>query len=137
MDVLILIGRILFAAVFAGSSIAHLTKSDQMGGYAESRGVKPGKPLVLLTGVQMLVGSLLLILGIYADLGALLLALFAFSAAFLMHAFWKDTDPQTQQTEQIQFMKDLSLGGGAIALFAFFAGTDVGLTITDSLFSFS
>ncbi|WP_157553112.1 hypothetical protein [Jiangella gansuensis] len=47
MDVLILIGRILFAVVFVGSSVAHLTDKGSMAGYAESRGVRPDAPFTL------------------------------------------------------------------------------------------
>lgn len=135
MDVIVLIGRILFVAVFAGSAMGHLTQSDQMGGYAEARGVRPGKQLTLLTGAQLLVGVVSVLLGVLPDLGALLIALFVIPTAFLMHAFWKETDPQAQQMEQIQFMKNISLGGGAILLFALFAGTDVGLTLTGPVFT--
>jgi hypothetical protein len=40
-------------------------------------------------------------------------------------------------TEQIQFMKDLSLAGASLALLAavWILGDDLGLTITDPLFS--
>ena len=39
MDVLVLIGRILFVLVFLGGAVAHLTKTQAMGAYAASRGV--------------------------------------------------------------------------------------------------
>jgi len=48
MDVLYLIGRIIFAALFLGSSVAHLTDKGGMAGYAESRGVRPARPAVLI-----------------------------------------------------------------------------------------
>lgn len=83
---------------------------------------------------MMVVGVVSVLFGIWPDIGALLLALSVIPTAVLMHAFWKETDPQAQQMEQIQFMKDLSLGGAAIALFGFFAGVeDLGLTITGPL----
>ena len=44
MDVLFLIGRILFSAIFLSSAFAHLTATGDMAGYAESRGVRPGRP---------------------------------------------------------------------------------------------
>ena len=78
MDVLYLIGRIIFAALFLGSSVAHLTDKGGMAGYAESRGVRPGRPMVLLSGLQILAGGLLVLLGIWTDVGAILLAVFTF-----------------------------------------------------------
>lgn len=137
MDILILIGRILFVAVFAASAIGHLTQSEQMGQYAEMKGVRPGKPLTILTGLQILLGAVLVLFGVYADLGALLLAAFVIPTAFLMHAFWKVDDAQAAMAEQSNFMKNISLGGAAIALFAVFAalGDDLAYTLTGPLFS--
>jgi hypothetical protein len=53
-----------------------------------------------------------------------------------MHAFWKETDPQQKQQENVQFMKDLALGGAALLIFALIvkAGDGLGLTITGPLF---
>jgi putative oxidoreductase len=87
-------------------------------------------------GVLMLVGSLMLVLGVWADLGALLLVVFLVPTAFLMHAFWWESDPQARQLEQVQFTKDLSLAGAALLIFALIVklGDGLGLTITGPLF---
>lgn len=137
MDVLFLIGRILFVGIFLGSAMGHLRNTDAMAGYAESKGAKPGRPLTLVTGVQIAVGALLVLFGIWIDVGFILLALFLIPTAFLMHAFWKETDAMAKQMEQIQFMKDLALAGASIALLAavWMLGGDLGLTITDPLFN--
>ncbi len=135
MDVLVLIGRILFAAVFLASAVGHLTKADSMAGYAKAKGVPAARPVVLGSGVLIALGGLSVLLGIWADLGALLLVIFLVPTAVLMHAFWKETDAQSRETEQVAFMKDLALAGAALALFAFFGSMDdLGLTITGPLF---
>lgn len=136
MDVLFLVGRILFSMIFLGSSIAHLTDKGALAGYAESRGVKPGRPAVLGTGVQILVGAVLVVLGIWIDLGAILIALFLLSTAFLIHNFWRETDDMSRRNEMIQFQKDIGLCGGALILLyaAWQLEGDLGLTITDPLF---
>lgn len=137
MDVLFLIGRVLFVALFLGSSFGHFKQSDAMAGFAESRGLKGGKPVVLATGVQIAVGAVLVLLGIWMDLGLILLALFLLGTAFLIHNFWKDSDPQTRYMEMVQFNKDLGLAGASIALLAavWIMGDDLGLTITGPLFT--
>lgn len=138
MDVLVLIGRIVFALLFLGSAFGHLTQSKQMAGYAESRGIPMANVAVLASGVLILVGGLMVLLGIWADLGTLLLVLFLVPTAVLMHAFWKETDAQNKQMEMVQFNKDMGLAGAALMLFAFFAHVDdLGLTITGPLFSLS
>ncbi|MEV0360490.1 DoxX family protein [Nocardia sp. NPDC050697] len=138
MDVVVLIGRILFAVLFLGSAAGHLTQADGMAGYAASRGIPAPKLAVLGSGVLMLAGALSVLLGVWADLGSLLLVLFLLPTAVLMHPFWKETDAETKQLELIGFNKDLALGGAALALFAFFAHTpELGLTITGPLFHLS
>ena len=74
MDVVALIGRILFAALFIGGGFAHLTQAEAMGGYAASKGVPQAKLATLVSRVLIIVGGLagaaLLILGLYAGYGA-------------------------------------------------------------------
>ncbi len=138
MDVIVLIGRILFAGLFLGSAFGHLTQSKQMAGYAESKGIPQAQLAVLSSGVLILLGGLMVLLGVWADLGSLLLVLFLVPTAVLMHAFWKDTDPQSKQMEMVGFNKDIALAGAAVMLFAFFAYVDdLGLTITGPLFNLS
>ena len=136
MDAVILIGRILFGAVFLGGALGHFTQADTLAGYAESKGVKPGKLAVLGAGVWMLVGGLLVIVGAWPDLGALMLAVFLLPTAFVMHAYWREQDPQARFSEQAHFNKDISLAGAALALFGFFvtAGATTGLQLTGPLF---
>jgi uncharacterized membrane protein YphA (DoxX/SURF4 family) len=136
MDVLVLIGRVLFVVLFLSSALGHFTQTDAMVGYTESRGVPQPKAAVLASGVLLGLGGLSVLLGVWADLGSLLLVVMLLPTAFLMHQFWKETDPQAKQGEMVHFNKDLALAGAALMLFAFFAHTDeLGLTITGPLFT--
>jgi len=136
MDVVLVIGRILFALIFINSGIAHLTKLEAMTGYAKYKKVPAAKLSVIVSGLMILIGGLYIALGIYADLGGLLIALFLIPAAFLMHAFWKETDATAKQNESIGFFKDLALAGAALIIFALVAtGTDFGPSITSAFFS--
>ena len=106
-----------------------------MAGYAASKGV-PGAPvMVVLTGLQLLVGALMVAVGIWPDIGALLLVAFLVPTAFIMHRFWSETDPAAKAMEQTQFLKDLSLAGAALVMFAVFAylGDDLGLVLVGPL----
>lgn len=136
MDVIVLLGRIIFSYLFITSGIGHIVQRKAMAGYASHRGVPQALVAVLVSGVMILVGGVLVLLGIWADLGALLIAAFCFPTAVLMHAFWKETDPQSKMMEMVQFSKDMALGGAALILFAFFAHNgDLGLTLTEPLFT--
>ena len=136
MDVVALIGRILFAALFLGSAFGHLTQTETMAGFAASRGLPQPKLAVIGSGVLILVGGLLVLLGIWIDLGALLLVIFLIPTAILMHPFWKETDAMAKQNEMVAFNKDLALGGAALLILALYSGygADLGITITDPLF---
>jgi uncharacterized membrane protein YphA (DoxX/SURF4 family) len=133
MDVVLLVGQILYGALFLGAAVGHLTQTRAMAGYAAARGVPLATAATMLTGVQILVGGVSVILGVWADLGALLLAAFLLPTAVLMHAFWRETDPTAKQMETIQFNKDIALGGAALAFFWVFRA-DPGLTLTGPLF---
>ncbi len=136
MDIVLVIARVLFALIFISSGISHLTKLEAMTGYAQYKKVPAAKFSVLLSGLMILIGGLYIAFGVYADLGALLLALFIIPTAFLMHAFWKETDPTAKQNETISFFKDLSLAGAALIIFALVAtGTDFGPSITGAFFN--
>lgn len=137
MDVVILIGRILFALLFLGSAFGHFTQGKQMTGYAQAKGVPMAGAAVYGGGVLLGLGGLSVLLGIWPDLGALLLVVFLVPTAVLMHPFWKESDPQNRYMEQIQFMKDVSLAGAALVLLGAFAtlGDELGLVIAGPLFS--
>jgi uncharacterized membrane protein YphA (DoxX/SURF4 family) len=135
MDVVVLIGRVLFAVLFLTSTVGHFTQTDAMAGYARSKGVPMAKAAVLGSGVLFGLGGLSVLLGIWADLGSLLLVIALLPTAVVMHRFWQETDPQIKQSETTQFAKDLALAGAALMLFAFFAHVDeLGLTVTRPLF---
>lgn len=134
MDIVVLIARILFVSIFVASGIGHLTATSAMAGYAEFKKVPFPKLSVIVSGILMLVGAISVLLGVYGDLGALLLGLSILAIPTMMHAFWKE-EGEAKQTEQVQFFKTVSLIGGALALFALFnLVPDLGLTITGPLF---
>ncbi|MFM8841393.1 MAG: DoxX family protein [Actinomycetota bacterium] len=131
MDIVLIIGRVLFALLFINSGLAHFTKLEAMSGYAQFKKVPAAKLMVLLTGFMILLGGLFVALGIYADLGALLLAIFLVLSAFMMHNFWTIQDAQAKQGEMINFFKNLSLAGAALVIFVLVAtGVDFGPSVT-------
>lgn len=137
MDVIVLVARIVFAILFLVSAVGHFAQADGMTGYAQARGVPAARFAVLAGGVMLAAGGLSLLFGLWGDIGALLLVVFLVPTAVLMHGFWKETDATAKTMEQVQFLKDSALAGAALGFFALFAyaGTDLGLTLTDAFFS--
>jgi uncharacterized membrane protein YphA (DoxX/SURF4 family) len=134
MEILLLVGRLFFALLFIWSGLSHLRKSAVMAGYAASKGVPAAKAATFLSGLIILVGSIYIALGFYADLGALLIFVFLIPTAFLMHPYWKESDEMTKMNEMIAFNKDIALAGAALAFFYIFAkhGDTVGLVLSNT-----
>jgi uncharacterized membrane protein YphA (DoxX/SURF4 family) len=127
-----LIGRVLFALMVVMSGLNHLTKAEAMTGYASFKKVPAAKLSVFLSGVLLLAGGLSVALGVYADLGALVLAVLLVLIALKMHDFWAQSDAQAKQTETIAFWKNVSMAGGGLFIFASAAnGQEIGWTLVD------
>ncbi len=135
MEVVMLIGRILFAFMVVSGGLNHLTKAEAMAGYAAYKKVPSPKLANFVSGVLLLAGGLSIILGVYADLGAVVIAALLVLMALKMHDFWAQTDAQAKQMETIAFWKNISMAGGALFIFAVAAnGQEIGWTLTESLF---
>ncbi|MBF8252017.1 MAG: DoxX family protein [Actinobacteria bacterium] len=137
MDAVLVVGRILFALIFINMGVIHVTKVAVMAGYATSKKVPAAKLATIVTGLMILVGGLYIAFGVYADLGALLIAIFLIPTAFMMHAFWKETDETAKQNEINGFFKDIALAGAALIIFVLVgSGADFGPSITGTFFNF-
>jgi putative oxidoreductase len=137
MDVVFLVGRILFAAVFVISGLTiHLLNARQGIEYARMYKVPAPEIGVPATGLLAVLGGLSVALGVWGDLGALAIALFLALITPLMHAFWRETDEMQKQAQLSNFMKNFALLGGALGLFYLWNQLqgDAGLSITDPLF---
>ena len=137
MEALFLIGRVLFATVFVVSALmAHFVGYRQGVEYARSYNSPAPEIGVLLTGVLALAGGLMVALGAWADLGALLIAAFLVVITPIMHAFWNESDEQMRTTQMAMFLKNLSMLGAALVVFYLYNQLqgEAGLSITDPLF---
>jgi putative oxidoreductase len=135
MEVVFLIGRILFGMLFVASGLTvHLNRQGVE--YARGYGAPAPELTVPLSGVAIVVGGLLVILGIWADAGALILVAFLAGITPIMHAYWKEEDPQAQAIQQAMFMKNFALAGAALIIFYAYNQLQgaADLSITDPLF---
>ena len=122
MNAVLVIGRVLFAALFIASGIAHFKSLEAMTGYAKYKKVPAAKLAVIGSGLFFLIGGIYILLGVWVDLGALLIAITVILAAVIFHQYWKETDANTKMQEQLAFTKDLALGGAALIILALVAG---------------
>jgi putative oxidoreductase len=136
MDVIALIARILFASLFLASGLGHLVSTEALAGYAAVKKLPQPRLAVQASGVWLIIAALMLMFGVWPDLGALALVPFLLLSAFLFHSFWQESDVQVRTQEQTQFLKDLALAGGALGFFVLYGSvTNPGLNLVGPLFS--
>jgi putative oxidoreductase len=116
----LLLGRALFASIFIMSAPGHFTKS--MVQSAASHGVVAPEILVPLAGVIALLGGLSVLLGYRAKFGSWLLVVFLVPVTLTMHNFWAVSDPAAAKMQQMMFMKNLVMLGGALIIGYFGTG---------------
>ncbi len=117
---LVPLGRVLFASIFLISGPGHFSRATI--GYAASQGVPLASVLVPIAGILAIAGGLSVAIGVRARLGAWLLVIFLVPVTLTMHAFWRVADPMMAMNQQIHFMKNVVMLGGALLITWFGAG---------------
>lgn len=118
MAILFLLGRIIFGGFFVMNAWSHFKNLEGMAGYAASKSVTSPKAAVFGSGLLILLGGLGVIFGITPQASLTLLIIFLVPVTFKMHAYWKETDPNTKTMQRIQFMKNMALLGACLMMFA-------------------
>ena len=115
------LARLMIAAIFLMSAVGN--KIPNFNGVVEAmtqQGVP--QPKILLGGAIafLILGSLSIVLGYRARLGAFLLLVFLGAATYYFHDFWTvpAEDADRKRDEMIDFMKNLSLMGTMVFLIA-------------------
>jgi putative oxidoreductase len=116
----VLTGRLFFSAIFLLSGLSHF--SAKTIGYAAANGVPFASLAVPASGILAFIGALSILLGHRVRAGAWLLVLFLVPVTLTMHNFWSVSDPMVRQMQMINFMKNLSMLGGALLITQYGAG---------------
>ena len=108
----VLAGRVLFSFIFVMGGLNLFSK--QSVAYAAAQGVPLTSIAVPLAGVIAILGGLSVLLGYHARIGAWLIVLFLVPVTLMMHKFWGISDPAAAQMQMVNFMKNISMLGGAL-----------------------
>jgi putative oxidoreductase len=117
---LVPIGRAMFVAIFLMAAPGHFTQATIE--RAGSQGIPLASLAVPLSGLLAVAGGLSVLFGYHARIGAWLLMLFLVPVTLMMHRFWAVSDPATAQIQEIMFMKNVAMLGGALLIAYFGAG---------------
>ena len=115
-EALFLVGRLIAGSYYVMSGATHFLHLEMMTGYAKSKNVPLAKWAVLFSGLLLLLGGVSVLTGVYPQIGVLCIAAFFAGVTFKMHNFWADTDPMMKMVNMTNFMKNLGLLGGALAM---------------------
>ena len=114
-DAVLLLARVLLGAIFVQSGFGKLA---DLGGFAsglEGMGVPMPYVVGLIGACVEFFGGLAIVLGAWTWLATILVAGFTLIATFLAHRFW-DVPAEQRNMQNIQFMKNVAIIGGLLAL---------------------
>ena len=116
MKIPFLIGRAVFGGFFVYNGINHFLKRGMLSQYAGAKHVPAPDAAVTLSGAAILLGGASVLLGVKPKLGTAAIIAFLLGVTPAIHDFWTAEDPGQRQNDMINFMKNMALLGGALAL---------------------
>jgi putative oxidoreductase len=116
MDVLFLLGRIIFGGFWVYNGINHFTNRKFMAQYAASKGTPAPEAAVVFSGLLLLIGGALVILGAWPSVGLIMIIVFLLGVTPRMHDYWTVQDPNARTVEMINFSKNMALLGASVML---------------------
>ena len=109
--------RLLLTLIFISSAVNKIIGWEGTATYMANHGLPMVKVLLAGAVVFEIAGGLSVLLGFKARIGALALIVFLVAATILFHNFWA-FEGQERQDQLIHFMKNLSIMGGLLLIFA-------------------
>jgi putative oxidoreductase len=117
MNALFLVARILLVLVFIIVPLQVISASGRIAGAPPLRGVPSPQASIVAVSVVAITGAALVILGLWADLGALMIAAYLVPVTLVMHAFWKFHDEPQRKSHRESLLLNVSIFGGCLILF--------------------
>jgi uncharacterized membrane protein YphA (DoxX/SURF4 family) len=136
---MVLIGRIVFAYYFgAVAGVGHFKRDQLMRGYAKQAGFPVPAVAGWVAGVWLILGAVSVGLGIWPDLGSLMIGAFVIPATLFFHRFWTFEDEAQKTSQKQAFYRNLIIFASSLVFFGTFVtlGSELRFTITSPLFHF-
>ena len=111
-NVVLLIARILLSVMFIMSGLQKLTDIAGTAGYISSVGLPAATLGAWVAGIGETLAGIAVLIGFQTRIGAAFLALFCVVTAVFFHADFGN------QMQMIMFMKNFTIAGGLLALYA-------------------
>jgi putative oxidoreductase len=118
-DYVLLIGRCCLAAVFAVSALSKFRRDPAEVKVLANLHIPAPASVEMLVGVCEVIGALALVLGAYAQIASILLALFMIVVSFAVLTFWSPGDLAPVRAQKLNgFVANIAIVGGLIYVIA-------------------
>jgi putative oxidoreductase len=137
--IVVLAGRLLFAAFFGlVAARSHIRMSPMFEGGARSAGFPVPALAGWPSGIWLALASVSVGLGIWPDVGALMVGVWVVVAAAYFHRFWQLEDEQQKSLQSQLFWRNGIALAASLLMFGAFAafGPELRFVITAPLFQF-
>jgi putative oxidoreductase len=137
--VVVLIGRLILAYFFGVvAGVGHFKRDQMMRGYAKQVGFPVPAIAGWVSGAWLILGAVSVGLGIWPDLGSLMIGAFVIPAALYFHRSWTFEDEAQKASQRQLFYRNLVILGAAVVFFGTFVtlGSELRFAITAPLFDF-
>lgn len=122
MEMVPVVGRVLFAAYFMAIGMVYLARRAETVAGMRRDGWPAPELIAPLAGGMLLAGGLSVLLGWYAWISAWPLAAALLVSAFARHRFWGRGDRGYDSRELSQFFQHVALAGAALLITYFGTG---------------
>jgi uncharacterized membrane protein YphA (DoxX/SURF4 family) len=129
----------IFASYFGVvAGVGHIRRDQMMRGYARQAGFPVPWVAGWVAGLWLIVGALSVGLGIWPDLGSLMIGAFVIPAALFFHRFWILQDDAQKASQRQLFYRNVVILGASLVFFGTFVtlGSALRFSITGPLFHF-
>ena len=118
MDLLFLVGRVLFGGLFLYNGLNHFLHYEATRGYTAYKHVPLPAVATIISGVWLLASGLSVVTGFRPEMGLGLIVAFLVVVTPKMHDFWTVSDPTQRMGQFINFQKNVALAGAALMMLA-------------------
>jgi putative oxidoreductase len=118
-DYVLLIGRFCLAAVFVISALSKFRRDPTEIKVLANLHIPAPASAEVLVGVCEVIGALALVLGVYAQIASILLAIFMIVVSFAVLTFWSPGDSAPVRAQKLNsFVANIAIVGGLIYVIA-------------------
>jgi len=111
-----LLARMMLATIFIFEAYDSISFYGKTKNTMTAYGITWNQDFLLITVISLLVlGAFLVLIGYYANLGAVLLLCYMVPITLIVYSFWNDPQ-EVKHIQSIMFMKNIAIIGGLLLL---------------------